>query len=74
MPQTQILAESGGRALKVVEPEVCRRFQTVCQEETGKADYANIFFEAWMRKLDAVEPEYAELSQPAAPILYQLRL
>jgi hypothetical protein len=47
-----------------VEPEVCRRFQVVAQEPKGKADYADIFFEAWMQQLDATEPEYADLSPP----------
>jgi hypothetical protein len=65
------LAQGGGAPLQVVEPEVCRRFQEVCQESTGKADYADIFFEAWMKKLDRSEPEYAELSPPAEPILWR---
>jgi len=43
----------------------------VAQEPVGKADYAEIFFEAWMKKLDASEPEYAELSLPAVPIIYR---
>ena len=49
----------------------CARLQDVAQEPIGKADYAEIFFEAWMKKLDASEPEYAELSLPAVPIIYR---
>lgn len=33
------------------------------------AQYAGIFLEAWMRKLDGTEPEYAELAPPAIPIM-----
>ena len=56
--------------LEQVEPEVCRQFQAVCQERVGKADYAEIFFEAWMKRLDRSEPEFADLAPPALPIVY----
>ena len=72
--QTQVLASSSGGAgdaadkLKLLDDETCARFQTVVQEPEGKRAYADIFWEAWMRKLDASEPEYAECSMPTVPI------
>lgn len=61
------VAQSSGAALKEVEPAVCKRFQDVAQERQGKAEYANIFLEAWMQQLDETEPEYADLRPPEVP-------
>ena len=59
------VAQGSGTELKDVEPAVCARFQAVAQEPGGKAEYADIFLEAWMQQLDATEPEFADLRPPS---------
>eukprot|EP01051_Picozoa_sp_SAG22_P020804 SAG22_NODE_4348_length_1295_cov_0.830268_1_plen_157_part_10 len=68
----QLLAAGTGQPLSEVEPAVCQHFQQIAQEPAGKAEYADIFLEAWMQQLDATEPEYADLD-PASMVAKQRR-